>query len=139
MKKNMKIILSVVIILVVAIITMTFIINKGKKYYTIEEITGKKFEDIKDIKYTEAYVEDKDTFIDEYKNAKFEITKEHKDKEPQHHEVYLIHYYECYDENNNVLFTVEYTDYPENKIYEIYEGGIRFDSDIEPVYYKRVK
>ena len=41
MTKNMKIILTVVIILIVAIITMTFIINKGKKYYTIEEITGK--------------------------------------------------------------------------------------------------
>lgn len=35
MTKNMKIILTVVIILIIAIITIIFIINKGKKYYTI--------------------------------------------------------------------------------------------------------
>ena len=105
---TMLIIFAIVLLLVNHTISKIF--NKGK---SLEEITGVTFNSISYVKARD-YIFDKEEFIQMYKNIKF---KEKEDFEGKILKKIFRRYdiaesiayvkYSCYDENNNLLYSID--------------------------------
>ena len=121
--KNKVIILVIVIIMIAIAICFDIGADNYTESYTIEELINIKFEDIKKVKYEEVSDIDIEKFIEEYKNAKFIETNDNKKYESKYkdtQESFEINHYSCYDKEDKLLFTISYTVYEGNKLYQIY-------------------
>lgn len=138
--KNKVIIISIVIIMITIAIGLYIGINSYKRSYTIEELTNIKFEDIKKVKYQEASDIDIEKFKKEFKNAKYIETNDNKKYESKYkdtQESFEINHYSCYDKEDKLLFTISYTVYEGNKLYQIYNKNDNIYVNADK-YYKKI-